>query len=81
VSTVIAVDIDCLHSRLSSLILDLGKTSILPRVLSGVGEDNLVSSDVKATVPLVVETDSGGSNGLIEDVLAPLEPVVGTEKL
>ena len=74
VSAVVAVDVDGLHSSLTSLILDLGKTSVLPRVFNGVGKHDLVTSDVEATVPLVVEVDSGRANGVIEDVLAPLKP-------
>jgi hypothetical protein len=71
---VVAVNVDSLHSNLTSLILDLGQTSVLPRFFNGVGKHDLVTSDVEATVPLIVEVDSGRANGVIEDVLAPLKP-------
>jgi len=74
VSAVVAVDIHGLHSCLSSLILDLGETSVLPGILNCIGKNDLVTSDVEATIPLVVEADSGRANGVIEDVLAPLKP-------
>ena len=73
-SAVVAVDVHGLHSSLTSLILDLGQTSVLPRVFNGVGKHDFVTSDIEATVPLVVEVDSGRANGVIEDVLAPLKP-------
>ena len=73
-SAVVAVDVHGLHSSLSSLILDLGQTGILPRILNCIGENDLVTSDVEAAIPLVVEADSGRANGVIKDVLAPLKP-------
>lgn len=80
-STVVAVDVHSLQTSLRSLILDLGQTSVLPGILDGVGEDDLITSDVKAAIPLVVEVDSRWANGVIEDILAPLEPEVGTKEL
>jgi len=74
VSAVVAVDVDRLHSSLGSLILDLGQTSVLPGILSGISKNNLVASDVEATIPIVVEVDSRRANGVIKDVLAPLKP-------
>ena len=73
-SAVVAVDVHGLHSCLSSLILDLGETGVLPRVFNCISENDLVTSDVEATIPLVVEADSGRANGVIEDVFAPLKP-------
>ena len=73
-SAVVAVNVDGLHSSLTSLILDLGQTSVLPRVFNGICKHDFVTSDVEATVPLVIEVDSGRANGVIEDVLAPLKP-------
>jgi hypothetical protein len=75
VCAVVAVDVHSLHSSLSSLILDLGKTCVLPRVFNGIGENDLISSDVEAAIPLVVEVDSRRTNSLIEDVLAELKPI------
>jgi hypothetical protein len=75
VSTVVAVDVHGLHSSLSSLILDLCQTGILPRVFNCIGENDLVTSDVEATIPLVVEVDRGRANGVIEDVLAEFKPI------
>ena len=73
-SAVVAVNVDSLHSSLTSLILDLGQTSVLPRVFNGVGKHDFLTSDVEAAIPLVVEADSGRGNGVIKDVLAPLKP-------
>jgi uncharacterized membrane protein YeiH len=75
VSAVVAVDVNGLHSSLSSLILDLGETGVLPRVFNCIGENDLVTSDVEATIPIVVEVDSGRANGVIKDVLAELKPI------
>jgi hypothetical protein len=81
VGAVVAVDVDGLHSSLSSLILYLGQTSVLPRILSGIGKNDLFTSYVEATIPLVVEVDSGRANGIIKDVFAPLKPVVRSKEL
>ena len=74
VSAVVAVNVDGLHSSLTSLILDLGQTCVLPGILNGVCKHDFFSCDVEAAVPLVIEVDSGRANGVIEDVLAPLKP-------
>lgn len=63
------------------MILDLGQTSVLPGILSGIGENDLFTSNVEASIPLVIEVDSGRANGVIEDVLAPLKPVVRSKEL
>ena len=73
-SAVVAVNVDGLHSSLTSLILDLGQTSVLPRVFNGVGKHDFLTSDVEAAIPLVVEVYSGRANGIIEYILAPLKP-------
>ena len=80
-SAVVAVDVHCLHSRLSSLILDLGKTSVLPRIFSCICENNLITGNVETTVQLVIEIHSRWADGVIENVFAPLKPVIGSKKL
>ena len=80
-SAVVAVNVHCLHSRLSSLVLDLGKAGVLPRIFSCISKYNLVASNVETTVQLVVEINGGWADGVIENVFAPLKPVVGSKKL
>ncbi len=80
-SAVLAIYVNSLHSRLCGLILDLSKTSILPRVFSCISKYNLIPSNVEAAVPLVIEVNSGWPDSVIEYILAPLKPVVGSEKL
>ena len=53
----------------------------MPRVFNCVSKDNLFTSDVEATIPFVVEIDSGWTNCGIKNIFAPLEPVVRTKKL
>lgn len=79
-SAVIAVDQYVSHTGLS-LRIQLSHTSVLPGVFNGVCEDNLLASDVGATVVLVVPVDLGRSGIVREDVFAPLEPEVGTEEV
>ena len=80
-ATVLAIDQDRHHIFLGNSVINLSHTSVLPRILDGICEDNILACDLKAAVSLDVIVDSGLSDGVTEDGLAVGNPVTFIDEL
>ena len=79
-STSIAVNEDVLEACCCLVGIEVSHASVLPGVLNGIDEDDVVSCDVDTAVEAVVVVDCWRSDILSKDVLAPLKPVCGVKE-
>lgn len=80
-ATVLTVDQDRHHIFLGNSVINLSHTSVLPRILDGICEDNVFACDLEATVSLDVIVYCGLSDGVSEDGLAVGDPVTLIDEL
>lgn len=61
--------------------MDVSHACILPRVLYGIGENDIGALDVETTIKLVVKVNIRRSNSWVEDLMAVIYPILRPKEL
>ena len=80
-AAVSTLDVDGPHVFLHGRVVDLGHASVLPRVLTGSQEEDVLSLDIEASKVLVGLLHSREFDVLGENSLAVVNPELGLERL
>jgi hypothetical protein len=81
VGTVVAIDENCLAVVLKGGIVDGSHAGILPRVLDGIGEDDVRALNVQGTIVSVGSVDVGFRILSAEDVSTERSPILRSDEL